>query len=511
METTYELNVKYPAGAVVFKRIENAIGLFCSDANFSDDSWLCDKKKESVAQENSVYTIYFSSVPDEYKTLVKHFSLLKLNEGKSVGNVKNHIKGFVLFAKFLKRNKLDLINMNNETALVFKKQLVNSNYKNSYKHGIWSSLNVIFSETITWEGTPNTNYFKGSNPFPKDENHEYKYIPCFVINQLDKVFRMENIPLYLRVFYWIARSIPSRANEVLGMNLDCLKPYGEDWVIIMPTWKQNGGYIISQIRRIYLKYEGHGKFLIDLIRAQQEEAKEFQGKMSQEDSGMLFAHARYSFMKRTQKYSRSTNKPILFKLSALLHILREICNRYNVTTEEGKIYNFTTHQLRHNGITDRLYAGFTPIQIALMTDHQTHEMIIKAYNHEQKEKLIEKQKLVYSDQSRKPVYFKGRILNMDECLEKRLLTNIRAYRINELGICSDITGCEGKIFECFDCDLFVPDAKQLFFFEEQVRIFEEKIIKFKDHPYLRENAEYNLELHKKIIERIKSAMEGVIV
>lgn len=41
----------------------------------------------------------------------------------------------------------------------------------------------------------------------------------------------------------------------------------------------------------------------------------------------------------------------------------------------------TTHQFRHNGITDRLAAGFTAAQIAEMTGHHGDAMIFNAYAH----------------------------------------------------------------------------------------------------------------------------------
>jgi hypothetical protein len=46
-----------------------------------------------------------------------------------------------------------------------------------------------------------------------------------------------------------------------------------------------------------------------------------------------------------------------------------ICKRYGIRDKNGKDYSVTSHQLRHNGITDRLRAGFTLPQIAEMTAH----------------------------------------------------------------------------------------------------------------------------------------------
>ena len=47
--------------------------------------------------------------------------------------------------------------------------------------------------------------------------------------------------------------------------------------------------------------------------------------------------------------------------------------------EDGEIYKITSHQFRHNGVTDRLRAGFTLPQIAEMTAHHGTAMIYGSY------------------------------------------------------------------------------------------------------------------------------------
>ncbi len=144
-----------------------------------------------------------------------------------------------------------------------------------------------------------------------------------------------------------------------------------------------------------------------------------------------------------------------------------------------------------------------------MTGHKGEQMIVQSYIHEDADKIKEKQRLVNEKKVNinldvGPVYFKGRILKMDKIQEERLLENLRAHRIGRLGICSDITSCAGDLYECLGCDYFIPNADELDYFEEEVKQWSAKVMRFKNHKFMLENAEYNLELNKKIVEKIKS-------
>ena len=101
---------------------------------------------------------------------------------------------------------------------------------------------------------------------------------------------------------------------------------------------------------------------------------------------------------------------------------------YGVRDQDGNLYKVTTHQFRHNGITDRLAAGFTATQIADMTGHHGDAMIYNAYTHLdlKPETIIEKQEFVSQESGTRDeryILFGGRILNISEQLEKRLLKN----------------------------------------------------------------------------------------
>ena len=100
--------------------------------------------------------------------------------------------------------------------------------------------------------------------------------------------------------------------------------------------------------------------------------------------------------------------------------------RYGVRDQNGNPYQVTTHQFRHNGITDRLAAGFTAAQIADMTGHHGDAMIYSAYAHLelQPETIIEKQEFISEESGSRDeryILLGDRILNINEQLEKRLL------------------------------------------------------------------------------------------
>ena len=93
--------------------------------------------------------------------------------------------------------------------------------------------------------------------------------------KLDCVFQHEEIPVYLRCIYWILRLIPSRIGEVLGMKIDCLKPYDKHYCLFIPTWKQNGGHFEPIMRVIHIEDVGISSILIALVKQQQEERNRY--------------------------------------------------------------------------------------------------------------------------------------------------------------------------------------------------------------------------------------------
>lgn len=149
--------------------------------------------------------------------------------------------------------------------------------------------------------------------------------------------------------------------------------------------------------------------------------------------------------------------------SFVAYHFKRICGQYNILDENGDIYNLTSHQFWHNGITDRLEAGFTMEQIADMAGHHGNAMIWNSYAHLnlKSETILKKQRCVLEEPLQtesKYILFGGRILGMDALLEKCLLNNLRAHRVPG-GICGDVTGCKSDMWNCLACGILYRIAK----------------------------------------------------
>jgi len=501
------------------KDIELLLNKLGDNINFYDDVWPCNKSRKSKSQCKWQLSIHFSKTPAEYKTFAKYYVLL---DSLQIATIRRKVSHMSKFFQFLENECgcMELSKVNKKIINDFEIYLNSLNLKYVTKQAIWGFTYRFFKVLNGFEGMPLGIPISRNNPWSnrkKDQKINTKYIPEHVTRQLDKLFTEEKLPLYYQLVYWLLRSIPSRVSEIVGMEIDCIKKYGDDYIIIIPTWKQNGGYREAQKRFIHVKEEGHGKFLLDLIRQQQKIAESYQHLLQSDKKGMLFTIRTALFTKGTNEHYVQYGEKHLTLLSPTLvgPLLKRLCIRYNIRDSDGKIYNISSHQFRHNGITDRLYEGFSVIQIRDMTGHQGEAMIMGSYKHviPEKNKKIQLKTLVGETYaSKNPVYFRGRILNLDRDTEKRLLENPRAYEITDgdksLGICTDITSCKGGLFECLACDKFAPKVGQLAHFENEVKKWERKCVLFSNNKEALENAEYNLKLHRLIVSRIKEVMKS---
>lgn len=486
------------------KRYKELLKKLGTNINFDDNKWICDKRIRHPSEPTHKVTIYFTTLIEKYVEITKYYVLLKLLSGNTIGTIKKRISNLSTFFYFLmdENNSCDLDKCDIYVAAKLKEYLENRGYAISTCNDTWTEASMLMKTMDGYENKRLKNPFS-QNPFAGRVKIKEKYIPEEVVKQLDEVFGKEEIDHYLKCAYWILRLIPSRISEVIGMKLDCLKSYLDHYVLFIPTWKQNGGNIEAVLRSIHIKDEGIGKMLLDVIREQQKIAESLQGKMYR-DKGHLFTYQSVYHYK-----DGSVSIPLNIGIATSRTInyqLQRICEKYDIRDKEGNLYIVTSHQFRHNGITDRLEAGFTLEQIADMTGHHGNAMIWNAYSHlDLKPKtILEKQVYVLEepqDKGNPYVLFGGRILNMDEQNEKRLLKNIRALKVKG-GICSDVTGCKSDMWNCLDCEHFIPDCDQLKYFQEQKEGWQEKAKKFVNMPIVHQNALQNARLFEKIISKI---------
>lgn len=492
-----------------------------SNVKFNDETWTCDKLAKSKIDAKASYTIYFKNTVKVYNEWIRFYALAMIEKGNRIKTVKNNISDIKKFFEFLEEYynsiQLELVDI---TIINNYRIYLNKEYtSNDTKHGKWSSVSNFYD---TMKGADNKFEINPvpSNPFEKKRNDDSKYIPKFVTDQIDVILKDESIPLYIRTCYWILRFIPSRLGEVVKMKLDSFKRTKDGWVLILPMWKQNGGYDKPEIRTIRFKEESvEGNFLLNLIKQQKEYALKLQDKLSVEEKGYLFTYYKSFFLGKTykttgeMKYAEYKNTIIVASLNSISEFLYKFGDRYDIKDESGNRYKFTSHYLRHNGITDRLHENFEPVDIRAITNHKNDGMILGNYYHPDKRVIVQKQEKVLERAGKdigknEAIFFKGRILNINEMMEKRLLNNIRAHKLKH-GICSDITGCKNH-YQCIECDYFIPDVNDLPYYESEVKQWTKKVEFFtqQNNQFMKENAEYNLELNMKVLTKIKDTLKN---
>ena len=475
------------------------------NVHFEDDKWICDKRIKSASEPLNYVTIYFTKTPEPYIEVLKYYVLMRIVNGDTVRTLKARVSRMNIFLNFLdkKGESADISNCEYNLAAEFKKFCDESKYSTATLKDIWREVSTFMRTMSGYENKKFKNPFS-SNPYSGTQKINTKYIPEYVATQLDEIFKNEGIDLYLRCIYWILRLVPSRISEVLGMSIECIKAYKDHYVLFIPTWKQNGGNMEAVMRTIHIEDKGISRELVSLIRKQQGVALSLQDRLSENKRGNLFA---YESVFHYRDGRKSGTKCV--KIATVNTINRQFARIYHsnkVKDDEGNSYTVTTHQFRHNGITDRLEAGFTMEQIADMTGHHGNAMIWNSYSHlDLKPKtILKKQQYVLEEptEEKNPyVLFGGRILNMDEQTEKRLLKNIRALRVRG-GICNDVTGCKGDMWNCLDCEHFIPEKEQLPYFREQIAEWKTKADRFKNMPIVHENSLKNAKLFEGIVSKL---------
>lgn len=492
------------------------------NVRFEDDRWVCTNMAQSNVKSKSSCTIYFSNAPKEYKELVKYYALVMIKARRKIKTVKNNVSDFITYLLYIQKY-YNGVELNNVDYIVLKQYegYLNTKYESEdTKHAKWTSVSNFYRMLRNADGLFNYNpVYK--NPFEKKRCDSNKYIPEYILNQTDEIFKDINMPITIRCIYWILRFIPSRLNEVMEMKLESVNFSNEGWILTMPTWKQNGGYAKPENKLVRFKKESKEcEFLLELIQEQQALSRALQDKVEESKKGYLFTYYKPRFKpkesaKCNQKIYGHENVICVASMNTPIVFFNLMGNRYNITDEKGNITTFKSHGLRHNGITDRFNEGFEPVHIKQMTLHKNDSMLLNNYNHIDKDIIIEKQNKVIESRKQcenvksddEPVYFRGRILNIDASMEKRLLSNIRAHKVKH-GICTDITTCKNK-YECLDkCKYFVPNTEDLDYFKNQVKQWEEKVDFFtkQGHHYMVENSKYNLELNVTVVRRIEKAL-----
>jgi len=182
-----------------------------ADVRFASDKWVCDSLRRSPAEKAGMYTLHFDRIPLTHKDMVKYFSIISLIRNKSIATIKTYICDLVRFFDFwvLHRKNAPLLTCNEFASIEFYQYLESRGLAEATNIGIWSSMSTFFMTMNGWNGEILKNPFSVS-PYCRQRKYDEKYIQENVANQLDHIFKKDEIDLYLRCVYWILRLIPSR-------------------------------------------------------------------------------------------------------------------------------------------------------------------------------------------------------------------------------------------------------------------------------------------------------------
>ncbi|WP_297632897.1 phage integrase SAM-like domain-containing protein [uncultured Clostridium sp.] len=482
--------------------------------DFYDKKWVCDKLANNEAVDScGRYTLYFTNTPEQYNDWIRYYALEMYRTGARIATINRNITDIKEFFQFLEKycDSISLEDVEIAQLTRFREYLKKSELSEDTKHAKWSCISNFYIKMKGANGYFNVNIVD-KNPFKKIKHNDSKYISDCITKQLDDVFKDESIPISMRAAYWIMRFIPSRIQEVYKISIDSIKYIKNGWTLTLYMYKQNGGYYEPELRMIKFKNGSmEGEFLLNILEQQRAIAESLQDNLSEELKGYFFTY--HAFNSRKQNDGRikyfNTKDILVACEGSITYFLSNVCKKYDIRDKEGELARISSHRLRHNGITDRLSSdgGFDTGDVASITNHKNDSMIFKNYNHPTQEQILQSQENVYktlnSKEYSKPIYFQGKIMNINPTLEKRLLRDLKKHK-TKLGICSDSEDCKHQ-YRCLeDCDFYIPNCDDLEYFENEIYEWNRKaeFYKAKNMTIRLENAEYNLGIHIKVRDRI---------
>lgn len=455
--------VRSSSVSIVEDEASRMLSDYCSASSYRDDTWVADKVKPGMNVDPSRRRIRFARIENEnLRAEVKRWVLSRLVKGRSPSNLDSTVNGPIRrYADLIPDGCGSFAEAPQEALVAFHASLFSGEQKTSirYRTGLWRKVELFAKESGFASVYRDMQKFvlEKCPPFVK---REAKYIPDEVADRLDVIFMGDDIPLVYRGIYWTLRLIPNRVTEVLSMTPKCVKRLNADtYTLTIPSFKQSGPYVPNDIKLIEVRYEGVGKYLVDLLLAQREEVLAQLGDSAE----FLFSSKPYCLVRDTRTGGRryvACGAVIPKSLYSCNHFFSRLCEYREITDEHGEPYSVTTHQFRHNAISDRMNSGlFRAIDLLPLTAHHNTQMIEQSYTHTS----------VRDIRGEDPVLFRGRIINTDDPSRfDGILAKPFAKRVHKIGVCSDVRGCGADKSKCLSCKYLVPDVDDLDFYQNEL-------------------------------------------
>lgn len=503
--TAHEFEIKTSQERFPKDYMEKSLSFYTSLSTFDDNTWIINKLNLDENKTNKERSIYFGTFKNKgllYET--KEWAIKLLLQRTKTRTISFNVARIRYCDKVLE-------NIDNFGDLTEKDVFnIYSHIFNNENRGIKTNLENWFSlKSMMKDLNYQNQYFmmeKYITPqFPDKRKIKTKYIPKECAIQLDIIFKkQEDIPLAYRVIYWTLRLIPNRIMEVLSMTINCLKQINKDtYILSIPSFKQSGSFLTGTMKLIEIKNEGIGEYYISLLKQQIYDVT----TVYKPDNNFLFYSYNFSFYKKKnsdeKKYHKSkSGKFKNISTDSVNRFFKTLCEYRNIHDNEGTPINITTHQFRHNAISDRMNSGiFRAIDITGLTKHHNTKMIEETYTHTSKCDLKKKT----------PILFRGRIINTNnERKLNQLLIKPYAKRIYNLGICSDVRGCSKDKSQCLRCDYMIPNVDDLDYYKSEIEVWNKKketALKIGNEDFS-DLCQYWIDSYKIIIKRILTALSN---
>ncbi len=442
---------------------------YSSVSQFEDEQWIIDKANEDQNLTDKLRTISFLKISNvENRNTLKIAAVMRLMKRYSTRVVAHMVWIVREFLTVTQSENVEFASITPEAIFAYNNYLFHSGLKTALKNrlGKWFLVKDFFK----------TNGFQRqyslmdqyiTDTFPDKRRVDEKLIPEDVARRLDVEFLKDDIPLPFKVIYWTLRLLPNRIHEALSMKMNCLKQLDTEYYMVsIPTFKQTGPYRLGNIKLIEIKYSGIGQYYIDLLRSfiQQRKKESYSA-----DDDFLFYSYRYLLMRdKDGEYHYSCGKAAYTPLTIdrVNYFFKHLCRSRNIMTEDGKPYNVTSHQFRHNATSERINSGiFRSIDIQGLTYHHSTAMIEQTYTHQDVNAMADTGAVI----------FKGRVINTnDDRKINQFLKRPYAKSIYKLGICSDVRSCDEDKSKCLRCKYMIPDADDLDYYEKELQDWKSK-------------------------------------
>lgn len=374
-----------------------------------------------------------------YTKLSKLYAIILLERGKTaLSDLPSNLN---VFFEFLNNKNINLLQCDSSTMIIFEEWLNDQSdrFKESTKKRFYNTVKNFFNLLYGHSKISKIDGISAlENPYRDTNNERYKEIDSDILKKYDEYFQRNDVKLFDKAIYWILRLYGVRPSDLTNYPLDCVKKLSNEIATIKHAIVKNSSNDIDYKIEFLNLAEPKQKMLYKFIKELQSQSQTLQNEAKKK--GFLFTYKfgiiRYA---NTQKIQH-----MMQNVSELLDIPKEL--------------RASPKDFKKTAITLRAKSGWTSEQLKIFANHSTYDSL-DAYSRPSDIFTKNTQKEILESENRisNAYVFNGKIVNkINVHLEKKIMSNLRAHKISNLGYCPNVAHC-GNHFECLDCEYLLPD------------------------------------------------------